>query len=245
LPLRVLICNEAPLVRDGLHTMLDDEQDVSVVGTADSGVHAMILARSRHLDVVLTGLNLNGMSGAELIRRLEKEPLAHTPRVVVFSVNDDEDLLVDALHAGAAGLLTKDSTKAELLAALHAVAQGHAMLAPQITQRLLHWFRGHETDPDGTLRPALETVTPREREVLRLVGQGLLPEEIARNLSLGVATIRTHIYRLRTKLGLKDRAQLVSFAFRAGLMRPTSTDWSNGDFAQSPRLPRATGIVTG
>jgi DNA-binding NarL/FixJ family response regulator len=222
--------------------MLDGEQDVSVVGTTDSGVHAMILARSQHLDVVLTGLNLEGMSGVELIRRLAKEPLARTPRAVVFSVNEDEDFLVDALHAGAAGLLTKDSTKAELLAALHAVAQGHAMLAPQITQRLLYWFREHDADPEIALRVALEAVTPREREVLRLVAQGLPPEEIARDLSLGVATIRTHIYRLRTKLGLKDRAQLVSFAFRAGLMRSTSAEWSgkHASLAQSSRLPAAT-----
>lgn len=220
MPLRVLICSDAPLMRDGLRTMLDAEPDIDVVDATDSGVHAMMLARTRPLDVVLTGLTLNGISGLELIRRLEREDLDPAPRVVVLAVGESDKALREVLHAGAAGLLTKDTSREELVTALRAVAMGHAMLAPQITKRLLGWLREGELPADDVLQPAIGTLTPRERQVLLLNARGLSTDEIASELSVGIATIRTHIYRLRTKLHLKDRAQLVSFAYRSGLMRP-------------------------
>lgn len=220
MPLRVLICSDAPLMQDGLRTMLDAEPDIEVVDTTDSGVHAMMLARTCELDVVLTGLTLNGISGLELIRRLGRERLEPSPRVVVFAVNDADDSLREVLHAGAAGLLTTDTNREELVTALRAVAMGHAMLAPQITQRLLGWLREGELPVDHVLQPAVASLTPRERQVLLLNARGLSTDEIAGELSVGVATVRTHIYRLRTKLHLKDRAQLVSFAYRSGLMQP-------------------------
>jgi DNA-binding NarL/FixJ family response regulator len=201
--------------------MLDAEPDIEVVDVTDSGVHAMMLARTHELDVVLTGLTLNGISGLELIRRLGRESLDPSPRVVVLAVGDTDESLTEVLHAGAAGLLTKDTNREELVTALHAVAMGHAMLAPQVTQRLLSWLRERELPAEEVLQPAVDTLTPREREVLLLNARGLSTDEIASELSVGIATIRTHIYRLRTKLQLKDRAQLVSFAYRSGLMQPT------------------------
>jgi DNA-binding NarL/FixJ family response regulator len=223
MPLRVLICSDAPLMQDGLRTMLDAEPDIKVVETTDSGVHAMMLARTHELDIILTSLTLKGISGMDVIRRLDKENLESPPRVVVFTVSDTDESLMEVLHAGAAGLLTKDTSREELIVALRAVAKGHAMLAPQITQRLLNWLRKRELPPEETLQPAVATLTPRERQVLLLNAHGLSTEEIASELSVGVATIRTHTYRLRLKLHLKDRAQLVSFAYRAGLMQST---WS-------------------
>jgi len=226
MPLRVLICSDAPLIQDGLRTMLDAEPDILVIETTDSGVHAMMLARTQEIHIILTGLILKGISGLDLIRQLEKENPLSAPRVVVFTMSDSDESLMEVLHAGVAGMLTKDTSRDELIAALRAVARGHAMLAPPITQRLLSWLRKREMPPpEAVLQPAVATLTPRERQVLLLNAHGLSTEEIANELSVGVATIRTHIYRLRMKLQLKDRAQLVSFAYRAGLMQSA---WSHG-----------------
>src|SRR5215211_4395055 len=153
MPLRVLICSDAPLIQDALRTMLDAEPDISVVDATDSGVHAMMLARTHELDIILTSLTLKGISALDLIRRLDKENLASPPRVVVFSVADTDESLLEVLHAGAAGLLTKDSSRGELIAALRAVAMGHAMLAPQVTQRLLCWLRKREMPAEEVLQP--------------------------------------------------------------------------------------------
>jgi DNA-binding NarL/FixJ family response regulator len=221
MPLRLLICSDAPLVQDGLRTMLEAEPDILVIATTDSGVHAMVLARTQKIDIILTGLALKGISGLDLIRQLEKESLLPAPRVVAFTMSDSDESIMEVLHAGVAGLLTKDTTRDELVAALRIVARGHAMLAPSVTQQLLSWLRMREMPPpEAVLQPAVAALTPRERQVLLLNAHGLSAEEIAKELSVGVATIRTHIYRLRTKLQLKDRAQLVSFAYRAGLIRP-------------------------
>lgn len=233
MPLRLLICSDVQLIQDGLRTMLDAEPDILVIETTNSGVHAMVLARTQQIDIVLTGLTLRGISGLDLVRQLAKESPQSAPRVVAFTMGDSDELLMEVLHAGVAGLLTKDTTKEELVAALRAVARGYAMLAPSVTQRLLSWLRLREMPPpEAVLQPAVAALTPRERQVLLLNAHGLSAEEIANELSVGVATVRTHLYRLRTKLQLKDRAQLVSFAYRAGLIHPT---WQHG--APHPRHP--------
>jgi Response regulator containing a CheY-like receiver domain and an HTH DNA-binding domain len=217
---RVLICDKLLVVRKGLRALLEPEPGVEVVDTTDSGPHAIALARRARPDVVVTGLELVGLSGADMIRQLTRQTPGPVPRVIVYSMSDDDDAVSEVLHAGASGVLVKDADREELVYAIRAVAGGEAMLAPAVAQRLVEWFRRRDTQPEATLSEVVGTLTPREREVLLLLAQGMQPEDIAGKLFIGVTTVRTHIYRLRGKLDLKDRAQLVSFAYRAGLMRP-------------------------
>ncbi|MFJ3928336.1 response regulator [Streptomyces sp. NPDC090022] len=218
----VLICDEMPLVRDGIKALLADEEDIRVLDVTDSGIHAMMMIRTRRPDVVITGVRLSGLSGLDMMRRLKDEILEPPPRVIVFAMDDSDETITEVLHAGACGLLVKDVSRGELVAAVHAAARGQVMLAPRIAERLVHWFCRQDSQPEELLQPAAEALTPRERQILVLIANGLSTEDVAEELTIGLATVRTHIYRLRHKLGLKDRAQLVSFAYRAGLMQLTS-----------------------
>jgi len=218
--IRVLLCDDLPIIRDGLRTLLELEPDIEVVDAVDSGVQAMISVRSQRPHVVITGLTLHGMTGLELIRRIQREDLDPKPRVVVFAMSDTDETVTDVLHAGANGLLVKSATRADLSSAVRAAADGYTMLAPCVTHRLVDWFRRREAVPHELLRPQVATLTSRERQVLTLVARGMSTEDVAEQLSIGVTTVRTHVYRLRTKLDVRDRAQLVSFAYRAGLMQP-------------------------
>jgi DNA-binding NarL/FixJ family response regulator len=218
LMLRVLICDRSPVVRSGMGALLELEPDIEVIDTTDSAVRAVLLARTAQPDVVVTGLDLRSVSGVELIRQLT-ELGAGSPRVVVYAMSDAADLVDEVLRAGANGLLVRDAHRGELAAAIRAVANGDAVLAPSVARRLVDWFRCCDSRPDVALGRVVETLTQREQEVLLLLARGMQPEEIAEKLFIGVTTVRTHIYRLRNKLSLKDRAQLVSFAYRAGLMQ--------------------------
>jgi DNA-binding NarL/FixJ family response regulator len=218
--MRVLICDKLLVVCKGLRALLEAEPDIEVVGTTDSGTHAIMLARMARPHVVITGLEVRGMSAIELIAQLTKGDCGSASRVVVYSISDTDDTVSAALHAGASGILTKDVGSGDLVSAIRAAANGEAMLAPAVARRLVDWFRRLDTQPDATLGKVIGTLTPREREVLLLLAQGMQPEDIAIKLFIEVTTVRTHIYRLRGKLDLKDRAQLVSFAYRAGLMQP-------------------------
>ncbi|MEO7260444.1 MAG: response regulator transcription factor [Jatrophihabitantaceae bacterium] len=216
--LRVLICHELPIVRDGLSTTLNAEDDIEVVGATDSGIHAILLARSVRPDVIVTGLTLYGIPGLELIKRMRQENLTPQPKVVVFAMNHSDQMITDVLHAGADGLLVKEATALELGAAIRAAARGQIMLAPLVANRLVSWFRRQDSQPDEQLRPVLAALTPRERQVLLLIAHGKSTDEVAFELAIGVTTVRTHVYRLRCKLDVKDRAQMVSVAYRSGIM---------------------------
>lgn len=216
---KVLICDQLPIVRDGLRTLLDAESDITVVDSTDSGIAAMVLARKHHPHVIVTGLALRGMPGLELIRRLHREPVEPVPRIVVFSMSESDEVVDRVLHAGVNGLLVKEATREQIGSAVRVAARGQVMLAPEVATRLVNWFREHQAQTEDMLQPVSAQLTSRERQVLTLLGRGLSIEEVAAELFIGVTTVRTHVYRLRTKLKLKDRAQLVSFAFRAGLMR--------------------------
>ncbi|HEX6470918.1 MAG TPA: response regulator transcription factor [Streptosporangiaceae bacterium] len=222
MPLRVLICQETLIVRDGLRSILEAEPDIEVLETTDSGFHAIMIIRSDHPDVVIVGISLRGISGLELLRRMHKENLDDPPRVVVFGMSFTDQMVTDMLRAGANGVLTGEASRDEVLATIRAVARGQTMLAPEVTERLVTWFRQH--GPVGAARPAVPDLTPRERQVLLLIAQGLSTEDVARDLYIGISTVRTYLHRLRTKLDLKDRAQLVSFAYRAGLMASVPRD---------------------
>jgi DNA-binding NarL/FixJ family response regulator len=218
--LRVLLCDERPLVLDGLRSLLDREQDIDVVGTTSSGMQAIMLARQHLPQVVVTGLQLEHMQGVELVRKLKKESLDPAPRMIVFAVSDVEEILADVLHAGASGLLADDASREEMAMAIRAVARGQAMLGPRVAQRLMDWFREHDAQPRMKAElPIGTTLTVREKEILLLTARGMSTEDISGELFIGTATVRTHLYRLRRKLHLKDRAQLVSFAYRAGFVR--------------------------
>ncbi|MEV5711859.1 response regulator [Actinoallomurus sp. NPDC052274] len=217
--MRVLVCDRLSIVRHGLSALLAAEEDIEVIDETGSGIDAMVLARRHQPHVVVTGLALDGISGLELVRRLNQEDLDPKPRVVVLSMMENEDTISRVLHAGANGLLVKEVTREQLGSAVRAAADGQTMLAPQVATRLVDWFRRQEAPTETPLQSEVESLTAREREVLTLFARGLSIEEVASELFIGTTTVRTHVYRLRCKLGLKDRAQLVSFAYRAGLMQ--------------------------
>ncbi|MEU8080269.1 response regulator transcription factor [Catellatospora citrea] len=214
--IRVLICDELPVIGDGLRTLLDAVPGIDVIGTTDNGMEAIVLVRTARPDVVVTDLNLRTISGLEMIRRLAKEETP--PNVVVFTESDADKTVSDVLHAGVSCLLGKDARPQEIITAIHAAAAGQTVLAPSVAQRLVSWFR---TQPhrQETVHPGTDELTTREREVVRMVARGMSTEEVARELYIGEATVRTHVYRVRTKLGVRDRAELVSLAYRAGLIQ--------------------------
>jgi DNA-binding NarL/FixJ family response regulator len=228
--LHVIVCHELPVVRDGLCALLGVENGIEIVESTDSGRHVLALLRSSTVDVqvVLTGLQLNGLSAVELIRRVGDLDVDHRPQVVAFAVPDDDDVIAEVLHAGASGLLTEDASREDLGSAIRAAAQGDALLAPKIASRLVGWFRKLDMQPDETLQPGVSSLTPREREVLLCTAGGMSADEVARKLFIGVATVRTHLYRLRCKLEVNDRAQLVAYAYRVGLMRSAGAGSSAG-----------------
>lgn len=216
--IRVLICDELPVIRDGLRTLLDAVPGIDVIDTTDNGMEAIVLVRTARPDVVVTDLNLRTISGLEMIRRLGKEE--PQPNIVVFTGSDADKTVSDVLHAGAGCLLGKDASPQELVTAIRAAAAGRTMLAPDIAQRLVTWFRERPDTLESAPCPEVTELTPRERDVTQMVARGMSTEEVARELTIGVATVRTHLYRVRTKLGVRDRAQLVSLAYRSGLIQP-------------------------
>lgn len=219
MPLQVLVCNDLPIVLDGLRSLIEAEPDMLVVGTTNNGMEAIMVARTRRPDVVVTGLELQGINGTEMIRRLLREPGDTPLRIVVLTMDDDDETLTGLLHLGVNGVLVRGATGQELSAAIRCAAKGQTALAPQIATRLVDWYRRDNRAPVEALRLPAEEITARERQVLMLLAQGLSTEEVAEQLSIGVTTVRTHLYRLRCKLHVRDRVQLVSLAYRAGLMR--------------------------
>lgn len=221
--IKVLICDQLPLMRDGLCTLLGALPDIDVVATTDSSLQAGVLARTHRPDVILIGL-AEPAPGLELIRRLNSDDQArnHPPHALVFQSEYTDAMVADLLAAGAKGLISRDSTSDEVVAATRAVACGRTVLSPDIVDRLVDWFREHGTVPPAETRSEVGALTRRELEVLRLVGRGMLTEDVAAELYIGISTVRTHLHRIRHKLALKDRAQLVAFAYRTGLMREAS-----------------------
>lgn len=222
--MRVLVCDRVSIVRHGLLALLEQEADIEMIEATGSGIDAIILTRRHHPHVVVTGLKLDGISGLELVRRLNQEELEPQPHFVVLSVLEDEDTISTVLRSGVNGILAEDVTGEQLGSAVRAAANGEMMLAPQVATRLVNWFLRQVPQTDAPLRSMAESLTVREREVLRLLARGMSVEDVATELFIGTTTVRTHIYRLRNKVHLKDRAQLVSFAYQSGLMQ-------NGDAA--------------
>jgi DNA-binding NarL/FixJ family response regulator len=210
--IRVLLADDQVLVRAGFRMLLDVEEDIEVVGEAADGAEAVKLARSSRPDVILMDIRMPVLDGIEATRRIDAQV-----KVLILTTYDTDAYVFEALQAGASGFLLKDCGPAELLHAIRVVAAGDALLAPKITRRLIERFTHAET-VQQTADGQLAVLTTREREVVALVGRGLSNEEIAAELVLSPATARTHVSRAMTKLGARDRAQLVVIAYQTGLV---------------------------
>ncbi|MFD7309585.1 response regulator [Promicromonospora sp. NPDC059942] len=222
---RVLLVDDQALVRSGFSLILSVEDDLEVVGEAGDGATAIELTRELRPDIVLMDVQMPVMDGIEATRRIVTEDLA---KVLVLTTFDHDEYVFDGLAAGASGFLLKNSDAEHLVEAVRTVAAGHALLAPQITRRVIEQMVAGERPSSGTVgaprqttKPApagLALLTPREREVLELVGTGLSNAEIASTLFLGEATVKTHVSNVLSKLHLRDRVQAVVLTHRLGLV---------------------------
>ncbi|ADJ49596.1 two-component system response regulator [Amycolatopsis mediterranei S699] len=215
--IRVLLVDDQRLVRAGFRSILDGEDDITVVAEAADGREALQAAHDHHPDVVLMDIRMPELDGLAATRHLLEDPGVST-RVVILTTFDLDEDVYGALRAGASGFLVKDTEPEELIHAVRVVARGDALLAPSITRRLIAEFAARGTRPAAS--PALDRLTDREREVLSLVAAGLSNDEIARELTLSPATAKTHVSRIMTKTGTHDRAQLVVLAYESGAVTP-------------------------
>lgn len=220
MPLRVAIADDQELVRAGLRGIIEAEPDLEVIGEASDGEGAVQLALREHPDVFLMDVRMPGLDG---IQATEQIVAAHgTTRVLVLTTFDLDENVYRAVKAGAAGFLLKDLPAEDLVAAIRHAARGSdALLAPAVTRRLVERFAQGRPPTHQSARVADE-LTPRELEVLRLVAAGLSNSEIARNLHVSSATVKTHVARILMKLGLRDRVQAVVVAYESGLIAPGS-----------------------
>ena len=216
----VLLSDDQALVRAGFRALLDAQPDIRVVGEAADGVEVVDLARRRRPDVVLMDIRMPRMDGIEATRRITTDPELAGTRVVVLTTFELDEYVFGALRAGASGFLLKDIDPADLITAVRVVAGGEALLAPRLTRRLIEAFVEQERASGVTEDEVLQGLTPREREVLELVGGGLSNAEIADELVLSPLTAKTHVARLFSKLDARDRAQLVVIAYESGLVVP-------------------------
>ncbi len=218
--IRVLLVDDQELVRTGFRMILADEDGIEVIGEAGNGREAIDLARRARPDVVVMDVRMPVMDGVEATRRLAADGAASAPRILVLTTFDADEHVVDALRAGASGFLLKDVTPADLVRAIRVVAAGDALIAPSVTRRLLGRFARASAPTDPVFATALGELTEREVEVLRLVAGGLSNREIAERLTLAEPTVKTHVSHLLLKLDLRDRAQLVMWAYESGVVRP-------------------------
>ncbi|MFA3872659.1 response regulator [Streptomyces sp. MMCC 100] len=213
---RVALVDDQALMRAGFRALLDAEDGIEVVGEAADGEQGVALVRAQVPDVVLVDVQMPVMSGIEATRRIAADPDLAAVRVVILTNYGLDEYVFEALRAGASGFLLKDTEPADLLQAIGVVAHGEALLSPSVTRTLIGEFVARP--PDRTTAPGLDSLTRREREVTALAARGLSNEEIAAHMVISPLTAKTHISRAMTKLGARDRAQLVVFAYESGLV---------------------------
>ncbi|MGP9844119.1 response regulator [Brachybacterium sp. 107] len=214
--IRVLLVDDQDLVRLGLRTLLETEDGFEVAGEAADGLAAVAEAVRAVPDVVLMDIRMPGIDGIEATRRIVARPELAAVRVIVLTTFERDEHVFEALHAGAAGFLLKDTPPVRLLESIRTVVDGGALLAPSVTRTLIAEFVAEQRRPISP-HPRIGDLTTREAEVVGLVAQGLSNQEIAERLVLSPATARTHVSRAMIKLGARDRAQLVVFAYQSGL----------------------------
>ncbi|WP_329245580.1 response regulator transcription factor [Actinoallomurus sp. NBC_01490] len=215
--IRVLLVDDQELVRTGFRMVLDAQPGIEVAGEASDGREAVEALRATSADVVLMDVRMPRMDGIEATRQICSRPGG--PKVIILTTFDLDEYAFSALKAGAAGFLLKDAGPEQLIEAIRAVSSGDAVVAPSTTRRLIDRFVEHIPDDDGTTDAALESLTAREAEVLKLVARGMSNGEIAGELYVSEATVKTHVGRILNKLGLRDRVQAVVFAYETGLIK--------------------------
>ncbi|GAA1559439.1 response regulator transcription factor [Kribbella hippodromi] len=214
--IRVLLADDQALVRTGFRMILDNADDMTVVGEAADGEQAVAAVLEHQPDVVLMDVRMPDVDGVEATRRICKS--AGPTHVLILTTFDLDEYVYAALRAGASGFLLKDTLAADLLSAIRVVARGDSVVAPTVTRRLLERYVGSgSTAPVSDL--SLDTLTDREREVLGLIALGLTNTEIAGRLFLSEGTVKTHVHRILSKLNLRDRVQAVVYAYETGLVR--------------------------
>ena len=217
--IRVLVADDQALVRAGFVALLDAQDGITVIAEADTGTAALAAARELRPDVVLMDIRMPEMDGLAATRAIAAEPALVNVRVVVLTTFELDEYVFEAMRAGASGFLVKHTEPAELVRAVRVVAEGEALLSPSVTRRLVSEFAARTKQPAGP-STALAELTSREREVMALVAEGLTNAEIGERLFMSPATARTHVSRILTKLGARDRTQLVVMAYESGLVRP-------------------------
>ena len=215
--IRVLIADDQALVRDGFGMILDAQPDIDVVAEAADGSEAIERARELRPDVVLMDIRMPGVDGIEATRRLLADDGG--PRVLMLTTFDQNEYVYEAMKAGASGFLLKDVRREELVNAVRVVAAGDALLAPTLTRRLIEDFV-RRPPPGSAPSGPIADLTDRESEVLRLIARGLSNAEIAAELVVSDATVKTHVARILSKLGLRDRIQAVVLAYETGFVQP-------------------------
>ena len=217
--IRVVLADDQALVRAGFRVLLDSAGDIEVVGEAASGEEAVEQTRTKKPDVVLMDIRMPNTDGLEATRRIATDPELAGVRVLILTTFEVDQYVFEALRSGASGFVVKDMEPAELLQAVRVVARGDALLAPGVTRRLIAEFAGRP-EQRRPASPDLMVLTDREREVLVLVAAGRSNDEIATELFISPATAKTHVSRAMSKLGARDRAQLVVLAYESGLVLP-------------------------
>jgi DNA-binding NarL/FixJ family response regulator len=217
-PIRAALADDQALVRSGFAALLDAEDDITVVGEAADGAEAVRLAAREKPDVLLMDIRMPGVDGIQATRAIAADPALKAVHVIILTTFELDEYIFAALRAGAAGFLVKDTDAAELIRAVRTVAAGEALLSPGVTRRLIAEFAARTRDARPV--PGLADLTDREREVLALIAAGLSNDEIAQRIYVSPSTVKTHAARAMMKLGARDRAQLVVFAYEAGLVRP-------------------------
>jgi DNA-binding NarL/FixJ family response regulator len=216
--IKVLLADDQALVRAGFRALLDAQDDIEVVGEASDGDEAVAMARRYGPDVVLMDIRMPGTDGLTATRAIVGDKRLAGVRIVILTTFELDEYVFEAIRSGASGFLVKDTEPVELLRAVRSVAAGDALLSPGVTRRLIGAFATQTREPRPT--PALDALTEREREVMSLVAEGLSNDEIAERLYVSPMTAKTHVSRAMTKLGARDRAQMVVFAYESGLVRP-------------------------
>ena len=217
--IRILLADDQALIRAGFRMLLDSADDMEVVGEAGDGAEAVDLARRQLADVILMDIRMPGVDGLEATRRIAADDDLAGVKVIILTTFESDEYVYQAIRAGASGFLVKDAEPAELIQAVRVVARGDALLSPSVTRRLITDLARRPERPPLTAQ-SLQCLTVREREVMALVAAGLSNDEIAARLHLSPLTSKTHVSRMMTKLGARDRAQLVVMAYETGLVIP-------------------------